>query len=314
MERVEADLRVGEVLANRFLIAARHVDRDRADRALALAEQIEEGLQRGGVAARCAPHDRPSPVVDDRGQVALAAAVADLVDADRDQTAQAPLVEVVFDDALDDPPDGVPADPQQAGDRCLGHLLREPRHDVLEVEGVLSIGPRPGHPLEVHAAVAAAQPAQLALDHAAVGAEVEMTPALQPPVVDLEPPAGLPATRTHPPPAPQSDGHDHPLGAEADVDNRCSGQAEHPRECGLDAHAVLLCRRLSFNTHQPATGRRRVQSALRKLRTKPQPRIPCSRGPTRAPFTPKTTGDPNCFARWDSVAGVVRSKRMSRQR
>ena len=41
------------------------------------------------------------------------AAVADLVDADRDQAVEAALVEVIGDDALDDRPDGVPADPQQ---------------------------------------------------------------------------------------------------------------------------------------------------------------------------------------------------------
>ena len=66
----------------------------------------------GGVAAGRAPHDRPGVVVDDRREVALAAAVADLVDADQEQALQAALVEMVGDDARDDAPDGVPADPQ----------------------------------------------------------------------------------------------------------------------------------------------------------------------------------------------------------
>ena len=57
-------------------------------------------LQGGAVAARRAPHDRARGVVGDRGQVALIAAVADLVDADRDQAVEAALVEVVGDDAL----------------------------------------------------------------------------------------------------------------------------------------------------------------------------------------------------------------------
>jgi hypothetical protein len=56
-------------------------------------------------------------MVNDAGEVALPAAVTDLVDADRDETLEAPFVEVVCDDALDDPPDRVPGDPQQAGDR-----------------------------------------------------------------------------------------------------------------------------------------------------------------------------------------------------
>ena len=38
VEGVEADLGVGEVLADRLLVAAAHVDRDRPDRVLALAE------------------------------------------------------------------------------------------------------------------------------------------------------------------------------------------------------------------------------------------------------------------------------------
>ena len=47
------------------------------DRVLAVAELGEEALQRGVVAAGRAPHDRARLMVDDRGQVALMAAVAD---------------------------------------------------------------------------------------------------------------------------------------------------------------------------------------------------------------------------------------------
>jgi hypothetical protein len=50
-------------------------------------------------------------VVDDAGQVALAAAVADLIDADGHQAGQAALVELLGDDTVDDAPDRVPADP-----------------------------------------------------------------------------------------------------------------------------------------------------------------------------------------------------------
>ena len=92
------------------------------------------------------------------------AAVGDLIDADRDEAVQTLLVQALCDDALDDLPDGVPRDPQQPGDRLLGHLLRKPGDDVFEVAGVACAGPGPRHGLEVRAAVAAAQPAQLALD------------------------------------------------------------------------------------------------------------------------------------------------------
>jgi hypothetical protein len=148
-------------VAYRLLVAAGHVDRDRADRVAALAELVEERLQRLGVAARGAPYDRAGAVVEDAGEVALAAAVGDLIDADRDEAVQALLVEVVGKHARHDPPDRVPSDAQQSGDRLLRHLLRQPGDDVFEVARERRSRPGPRHPLEVHAAVRAAQPAQL---------------------------------------------------------------------------------------------------------------------------------------------------------
>jgi hypothetical protein len=76
------------------------------------------------------------------------------------------MVEVIFNDALDDLTDGVPGDPQKRGDRGLGHLLRKPRDHVFEVARVMGIVARPRHGLQMHAAIRAAQPAQTALDHA----------------------------------------------------------------------------------------------------------------------------------------------------
>src|SRR3712207_9453027 len=63
--------------------------RDGPDGRLAVSELVEEGLQRCGVAAGRAAHDGAGVVVDDRCQVALPAAIADLVDADRDQAVEA---------------------------------------------------------------------------------------------------------------------------------------------------------------------------------------------------------------------------------
>lgn len=107
----------------------------------------------------------------------------------------------------------------------------------------------------MHAAVHAAHPAQLTIDHAAVGAEIEVSPALDAAVMDLQVRAALPATRADASSAAQPDAHDHTLDTETNIDDRCSGQAKHPVECGLDAHAVLPCRRLSFSTQQPAPRR-----------------------------------------------------------
>jgi hypothetical protein len=159
-------------------------------------------------------------LVDDAGEVALAATIGDLVAADRDQPIQAAVVEVIGDDTLDDRRDGVPADPEQLGDRGLGHLLREPCDDVFEVAGVMGARPRPRHRLGPHnTAVRAAQQAQLALDDTARRAEVQVAPALDAPVADDEPGAGLPAARAHPPAPTQPHGHDHPLAAETDIDD-----------------------------------------------------------------------------------------------
>src|SRR4051794_1864981 len=192
VERIEADLGVGDRLADGALVLAAHVDRDRPDRVLARPELVEERLQCGAVAARSAPHDRSGAVVGDRRQVAVMTTVGDLVDADADEALQAALVEMLGDHTGDDPPDRVPADPEQPGDRRAGHLLRQPRDDVLEVARVRAARSRPRHRLHPHPAGAAAQQPQLALDHAAAGAEIEVPPALDAPGVELAP-AGLTA-------------------------------------------------------------------------------------------------------------------------
>ena len=95
------------------------------------------------VAARRAPHDPARAVVCDVGHVALPAPVGQLVTADLNESGQA-LIEVIGHDALDDPPDGIPGDPQQRLDLALGHLLRAERHEVLEVARVAGVrsGPR----------------------------------------------------------------------------------------------------------------------------------------------------------------------------
>ena len=98
-------------------------------------------------------------MVDDARQVAVVAPVGDLIDADREKSLQALLVEALGDDALHDPPNRVPGDPQEPGDRGLGHLLRKPGGYVLEVARVTRAGPGPRHRLKAHAAVAAPEPA-----------------------------------------------------------------------------------------------------------------------------------------------------------
>jgi Transposase len=135
-------------------------------------------------------------------------APADLVNAQHHEPVQLAGVEPVADHACDDLPDRRPPDPQQPGDLRLSHLLRPRRAQVLEIARVLRPGPRPRDRFQPVATAQAAQPSQLALDHAPRPAEIEMPPALHPPVLDL---ATLrPTTRAHPSPAPETNRHNHP--------------------------------------------------------------------------------------------------------
>jgi hypothetical protein len=123
------------------------------------------------------------------------------------------------------------------------------------------------------------------------GAEIQVTPALDTPAVNLS--ADLAAGRADPSPSPQPDADDHPLSAEADIGDRCARETQQTVECRGDAHVVLLRKPLTFK--QPAAcrrGRRRVTCVLRNLRTNPASRKPCSGGPTYASLTTNRREDP----------------------
>jgi hypothetical protein len=111
--------------------------------------------------------------------------------------------------------------------------------------------------------------------------------------VDLQLRAGLPAHCADPPAAAQTDRHDHLLRAERHVDDGRSGQAEHPLECGSDAHVVLLSEPLSFITQQPASRAAARRSDPAQLPRDPAPaQTPAHAGRPRRRFTPKPRGDP----------------------
>ena len=115
----------------------------------------------------------------------LAAAVADLVAADRHQPGQAVGVEAIGDDGFDDLTDGVPSDPQQRRDRRLGHLLGAEGDHVLEVAGVARATTRERDRLDAHAAIRASHATQPILQLAALPGEIDVAPAPPRPVVDL---------------------------------------------------------------------------------------------------------------------------------
>jgi hypothetical protein len=96
---------------------------------------------------------------------------------------------------------------------------------------------------------ATAQAAQLALDHAARRAEIEVAPALDAPVVNLEVAAGLAALRAHAPSAAQAHRHHDAAFSERHIGDAGARQAQQALECGSDAHVVLLARPLISTTN-----------------------------------------------------------------
>jgi hypothetical protein len=264
VEGVDADLGLGHGIADGLLVAARHVDRDGPDRALALAELCEERLQGLSVATRAHPDDRARAMVGNGRQVALTLAIADLIDADLDEPGEPALVEVVADDALDDPADGLPSDPEQRRDRRLGHLLGEEGDHVLEVARVADARPGEGHRFHPHAAVGADDAPQAVLDEAALATEIEVAPATGMAIV--HPGEDLAAARAHRAPPAERNLDDHPLRAERDVDDPGAGQAQQAVECGGDAHAVPRRRSLTFDSQQPPRAGGCASLPLRNLR------------------------------------------------
>jgi hypothetical protein len=255
-----------------------------------VAELVEEVLQRLGVAAGLGPHDRARGVVADLGQVALAAAVADLVAADRHQAREAVGVEVIADHPLDDRADGVPADAQQAADRRLGHLLGHEGHQVLEVAGVPSARPRPGQRLDAHPTIRAAHATQLVLDEAALATQIEMAPA--PPRAIMNPPADLPAARAHRAAPTQRDACDA-LSPKQHIDDASALERQQAVECGRDPHAVLLGL-LTFE--QPAACRNDARAGrvapAQPPTTSPTQKMPAPRRVSGLKRSTQTTGDP----------------------
>src|SRR6266498_2096137 len=105
-----------------------------------------------------APIAGSAAVIADQRQVAVALAPRDLVDRDLKQIAQpVGLIEMLAADTLDDPPDRLPVDAYQPGDRRLVGLRRQPRDEVVEVARKARAMTRERDALDVHAVLRAAQ-------------------------------------------------------------------------------------------------------------------------------------------------------------
>jgi folate-dependent phosphoribosylglycinamide formyltransferase PurN len=74
-------------------------------------------------------------VVADQREVAVALAPRDLVDRDLKQVLEPISGQQLIADASDDPPDGLPVDPDQLGDRGLVSLGRQSGDEIVKVAG-----------------------------------------------------------------------------------------------------------------------------------------------------------------------------------
>jgi hypothetical protein len=133
--------------------------------------------------------------------------VAHLVHTDQLKAVQPAAGQLLGDDPREDVADRLPADPHQPRDLRLAHLLRQPRGEIIEVARVADAAARSLDVLGQLAAARTVEPAQLALDHTAQAARIEMPPALDAMILDRQ--AARSAARTDRLLAAQRDRHDH---------------------------------------------------------------------------------------------------------
>jgi hypothetical protein len=133
--------------------------------------------------ARCRPHQPPGVVVDHDGQVAAAALVADLIDADAPQPSQAIDARAGLDllgHPGHDPRDRPPGHPQQLGHRYPGGVGGQPRRGVLKRAGEPYCRAAPTHLGHDHPVLTAGHPGRVGLQERADHPKVERTPASPP--------------------------------------------------------------------------------------------------------------------------------------
>jgi hypothetical protein len=140
-------------------------------------------------------------MVDHEGEVLVLALPADLVDADVVEIVQAAGIELGVAHALDDPPDGVPVDPQHPLDRRLVRLGSQPRDQALEIAGELRPGTGERDALGARSVLRAPQPPAATVDLKPPDPEIEMPPdRVHRPLV-LARPRPVPALGADQPPA-----------------------------------------------------------------------------------------------------------------
>jgi hypothetical protein len=174
----------------------------------------KEPVRRAAVVAFAAPHDLAADVVGDQREVVVLALPADLIDPDLKQVLQPLRVQLIRAHAADDPPDGVPVDPHQPGDRRLVGPGGQPGHERLEVAGEPGAVPGERDALDPDPMGGALEPAQLRADLQAPDPEVEVPPGGLDLLQVVPVPDRVGAQRAMQAPAAQRHPNDHPVGEE----------------------------------------------------------------------------------------------------
>ena len=206
-----------------------------------LPEEIEKAPQRRLVTTGSCPDEPTRVVVDNDGQVAVAALVADLVDADAAQPRQA--VDLGVDVVLnpcDDRPNAAPGDPHELDHRRLRALNRQPGHLVVERPRVTSAVSCPRDLGRDHPVRSTAHSRNIGLEITAQLADVERSPtaATFTPVVATAPSTASPTAPSGALRGAHGD-HEHPFGlVELDAFDDGSRQTQQPLPYACVPHPV----------------------------------------------------------------------------
>ena len=242
MKWVDRDGRLGRVLPRRLRVPGAHVERDHLDRVRAgFAELAKEPVRRLAVVALGPPHDLAADVVGHEREVVVLALPADLIDPDLKQVLETVRVQFIGADPADDPPNGVPVDSHQPGDRRLVNFGGQPGDERLEVAREPGAVPSERHALDPNPVLGALQSPQLRADLQAPDPEIEMPPDRLDLLTVVTMASRERAQRAVQPTASERHRDDHPIGEELHPPHPDPVQAQQARECRADAHRRPPC-------------------------------------------------------------------------
>lgn len=237
VERVETDRSVRCFLPGRFRVGGTEVHRDRFQfGGFVGPELFEELLQGGRGAVFGTPDHITGVVVDDEGQILVAAFPGDLVDTDVDEPLNPGEVRCRWHDPFDDRVDGPPRHPTQHRRCGAVHRGDTPDDEVLEVVGDTGTGASEWHLLGSDPVGRAPEPAQRTGQDQRLATHVEVSPLRRfgAPVIDRH--RRVVAVRTPEPPAGEADGDRYLAGIEVDCLHKGGVERQKLVECGGDAH------------------------------------------------------------------------------